>query len=290
MKNIGIFYNPVTLGKENSHYLKLCVSFLQKNNINVFILNSQKHKELENVHYVDKFEKKITDLLIVFGGDGTMLLAGKMIIAEEIPLLGFNFGKLGFLSSCEKSGFQNIMQEVISGNFYTEEEIVLECHLPNRGEKFFAINDCVIYRGEYPKLIDVAVYRDDEFIYTIAADGVIVATPIGSTSYSLSAGGSILSPKTNVLTITPISPQNLFIHPIIVPADAKLSFQLKTETETKGVHLNIDGEDLGRVGKDEKIVVELSQYQIKFVRLSEQSFYKTLREKLFLQNTNTRMK
>lgn len=289
MKNIGIFYNPVTLIKENSHYLKLCVSFLQKNNINVFILSSQRHKDLENVHYVDKFEKGTVDLLIVFGGDGTMLLAGKMIILEEIPLLGFNFGKLGFLSGCEKDDFQNVMQKIISQNFCIEKEMVLECHLMDRGEKFFAINDCVIYRGEYPKLIDIAVYRDDEFIYTIAADGVIVATPVGSTSYSLSAGGSILSPKTNVLAITPISPQNLFIHPIIVPAESKLSFQIKNN-KAKGVHLNIDGEDLGMIDSDEKIVAKSSEHKIKFVRFPEQSFYTTLREKLFLQNTNTRMK
>jgi NAD+ kinase len=122
----------------------------------------------------------------------------------------------------------------------------------------------------------------------ISADGVIVATPVGSTSYSLSAGGSILSPDTDVLSITPISPQNLFIHPIIVPADSKLSFILKNDA--KGAHINIDGEDIGRVVQNEKIVIELSKHSIKFVRLAEQNFYSTLRQKLFLQNTNIRMK
>lgn len=288
MKNIGIFYNPVTLVRENSHYLKSCVSFLQDRNINVFLLSSQKHKDLKNVHYLDKFEKGTLDLLIVFGGDGTMLLAGKMIIGKEIPLLGFNFGKLGFLSGCEKDDFQNIMEAIINRNFDIEKSIVVECNMVDMGKRFFAINDCIIYRGEYPKLIDIDVYRDDKFIYMISADGVIVATPVGSTSYSLSAGGSILSPDTDVLSITPISPQNLFIHPIIVPADSKLSFILKNDA--KGAHINIDGEDIGRVVQNEKIVIELSKHSIKFVRLAEQNFYSTLRQKLFLQNTNIRMK
>ena len=285
MRNIGIFYNP--LNHKEKDYLNDRISFLKRNNLNVFLLAKQPSADIENVKYVNKFFGNLIDMLIVFGGDGTMLLAAKLVIKENIPILGFNLGKLGFLSECGKDEFSSVISNIIQHNFTVEQRLVLSYYLEKQNQqKFYAINDCVIYKGEYPKLIDIKVYKNDKFVYNVSADGVIVATPTGSTAYSLSAGGPIIFPGSDVITVTPINPHNLFLKPIIFPANSKLSFLLASagiRSEVKGAHFNVDGEDIGNIRVNDKVCVEQSKFSIKFVRLPNKDFCKILREKFTLE-------
>ena len=281
MKNIGIFYNSLKL--EDKNYLEKNISFLRGSNLKVILLKSQKSSKFRNVEYVKKFSKNNIDILIIFGGDGTMLLAAKLILEENIPILGFNFGKLGFLSECLKNEFQSTIKNTIKQNFSIEKRTVLSCYFENQAEKkFYAINDCVIHKGKYPKLINIDVFSNNTFVNCIRADGVIAATSTGSTAYSLSSGGSIISPECDVISITPINPQNPFSKPLIVEANSKLSFVLRSNV--KNVQLNIDGENIQNIFTNEKICIEKAKFTTKFIRLPNKNFFKILREKFILNN------
>lgn len=281
MKNIGVFYNPLKLKDKN--YLENCIAFLRKNNLEVILLESQKLSEFFDVKYVKNFSKNNIDILIIFGGDGTMLLAAKLVLEENIPILGFNFGKLGFLSECIKDEFQKTIKNIINKEISVEKRTVLTCYSESKKEKcFYAINDCVIYKSEYPKLINIDLFIDDNFVNCIRADGLIIATPTGSTAYSLSAGGSIISPECDVILITPINPQNPFTKPLVVKSNSELSFILRSDI--KNVKLNIDGENIKNISKNEKIFVKKSKFTTNFLRLPNKNFFKILREKFILNN------
>ncbi|MBC8525923.1 MAG: NAD(+)/NADH kinase [Candidatus Cloacimonetes bacterium] len=279
MKNIGIFYNP--LNHKDKDFLNEKISLLKRDNLNVFLLTNQQSHDLQNVQYIDKFSDNIIDMLIVFGGDGTMLLAAKLVIEENIPMLGFNLGKLGFLSECMKDEFSAVISNIIQHNFTIEQRLVLSCYLKSQHQKnYYAINDCVIYKGAHPKLIDIDIYKDELLVYNIRADGVIVATPTGSTAYSLSAGGSIIFPECEVVTITPINPHNLFLKPIIFPANSKLNIILRSDV--KNVYFNIDGENINKIKVNDRICVGKAEFYTKFVHLPDKYFCKILREKFYL--------
>lgn len=281
MKSVGIFYNP--LNYKDGDYLNEKISDLRKRNLNVFLLAKQKRAELDSVEYVDRFSKDIIDLLVVFGGDGTMIMGAKLVIEENIPIIGFNLGKLGFLSECKKDEFDSDMTDIINNNYTIEERLAFSCYLKKKKNyKYYAINDCVIYKGEYPKLINIEVYKDDKFVYVIRADGVIISTPNGSTAYSLSAGGPIVHPESDVIVLTPINPHNLFLRPFVFPACSKLKLFLKDNVD--GVHLNIDGEDIDIINANDNIYIEKSKFYSKFIKLSDKNFCKILREKFNIKN------
>ena len=273
MKNIGIFYNPFNYKDEA--YLNEKISALRKRDINVFLLNKQNIAGLDFVKYVDKFSRSLIELLIVFGGDGTMMMAAKLVIEENIPIIGFNLGKLGFLSECEKDEFDSDIKDIMNNNYTIEERLVLSCYLNNN--MYYAINDCVIYKGKYPRLINIEVYKDDKFVYVIRADGVIISTPNGSTAYSLSAGGPIVHPDSDVILSTPINPHNLFQRPIVFPDFVKLNLIL--QDDVNGVHLNIDGEDVNTLNVNDNISIKKSSLSSKFIKLSGKEFCNILREK-----------
>jgi len=276
MQRIGIFYNP-TLFK-NIIKLKERIEFLQKNNYSIFILESQKRDGLQGITYVNNFTKKNIDMLIVLGGDGTILLASKSVLKEDVPLLGFNHGKLGFLSECEKHEFEPIFLKIQKNSFNIDERMVIECLFPSHpGKEYFALNDCVLYKGEYPKMITFKVFMDDEYLFDIEADGIIVSTPTGSTGYNISAGGSIAFPHTNVLLLTPINPHDQFIKPFILSAEKKITIQY-----TKGndkIYAALDGENVEILKKDQEIHIKRSAYTSKFIKLPNKTFSKIINEK-----------
>ncbi|MDP8241777.1 MAG: NAD(+)/NADH kinase [Candidatus Celaenobacter antarcticus] len=276
MKRIGIFYNPTLF--ENIIKLKERIEFLQKNKYNIYLLESQKRSGLQGIKYVKEFSKKNIDLLIVLGGDGTILLASKSVLKESIPLLGFNHGKLGFLSECKKQEFEPAFSEIQKGSFEIYERMVIECIFPSHSEKkYFALNDCVLYKGEYPKMITFKILIDDEYQFDIEADGIITSTPTGSTGYNISAGGSIIFPHTNVLLLTPINPHNQFVKPFIFSAEKKLSIQYTKGNEK--IYAAIDGENVEKMHKNQEIHIKRSDYTSKFIKLPDKTFAKIIKEK-----------
>jgi len=278
MQKIGIFYNPALF--KTLDELKNKIEILNNNKCKVFLLESQERKGLEGVSYIEDFTHKDIDLLMVFGGDGTILRASKLVLSENIPLLGFNHGKLGFLSECEKHEFDPVLKQVINDDFRIEERTMLDCSYPNKDNHKHALNDCVLHKGKYPRMLTFKIFRNDEFLFDIESDGLIISSPTGSTAYNISAGGSIAFPHTNVILLTAINPHNQFIKPLILPDN-----DLYTIIYKKGnnkVFLIIDGEEIGQVRTGESIVVSKSNFTAKFVKLSNKSFAHILRKKFFV--------
>ncbi len=276
MQRIGIFYNPKLFNDIKK--LKESIAFLQNNKYMISLLENQKREGLQGISYVKNFTKENIELLTVLGGDGTILLASKLVLKENIPLLGLNHGKLGFLSECEKDEFEQVFSEIQKGMYEIEERMVIECiTLSNSGKKNFALNDCVLYKGKYPKMLTFKILDDNEYLFDIEADGIIVSTPTGSTGYNISAGGSIVFPHTNVLLLTPINPHNQFIKPFIFSAETKLSIQYTKGNEK--IYVAIDGENVETMKKNEEIFIKKSSYTSKFIKLPDKTFAKIVREK-----------
>ncbi len=276
MQRIGIFYNPTLF--ENIIKLKERIEFLQKNKYSISLLENQKRDGLQGITYVKSFTKKNIDLLIVLGGDGTILLASKSVLKEGVPLLGFNHGKLGFLSECEKNEFEPVFSKLQAKSYEIEKRMVLECVFPSHPDvEYFALNDCVLYKGEYPKMITFSIFMDDEYLFDIEADGIIVSTPTGSTGYNISAGGSIVFPHTNVLLLTPINPHNQFIKPFIFSAEKKLTIKYIKGNEK--IYVALDGENVEKMRNDQEIQIKRSAYTSKFIKLPDKTFAKIVKEK-----------
>lgn len=275
MKSIGIYYNPLHFTDRSNISKK--IDHLNSFGLNVFLLKEQKDATFSNVSYLNNFFRNQIDAVIVFGGDGTMLRVAGKILFEEIPILGFNYGKLGFLSECNKNEFSDIIYQLLHENYSIEKRNALACSV--NGKNYFAINDIVLSKGEHPKLIDINIYQNNNFLYMLQGDGVIIATPIGSTAYSLSAGGSILHPECKVFIVTPINPHNQYSKPVVFSSDS--TFEIKLESEVT-CWLSIDGENACKISKSHKIKIEESKYQSHFIKFKKKNFLKILRKKFTL--------
>ena len=217
------------------------------------------------------------DLIISLGGDGTMLIAAKEAIRGNIPVLAINMGSLGYLAEVKPQEAVQMMQDYENGNYKTEERSFLKVKYEDN--VFYALNELVITKGGHEAhLIQVEVYSNDAFVNKYRADGIIVATPTGSTAYSLSAGGSIVHPGLNALTITPLAPQSLTARPIIVNGCEVLSF--KATSRDDAVHLNIDGNQWFQIQKGDLVSARISDKKVKIIKPMNSDYYSILRQKL----------
>ena len=217
------------------------------------------------------------DLIVSLGGDGTMLIAAKEAIRGNIPVLAINMGSLGYLAEVKPQEAVQMMQDYENGNYKTEERSFLKVKYEDN--VFYALNELVITKGGHEAhLIQVEVYSNDAFVNKYRADGIIVATPTGSTAYSLSAGGSIVHPGLNALTITPLAPQSLTARPIIVNGCEVLSF--KATSRDDAVHLNIDGNQWFQIKKGDLISARISNKKVKIIKPINSDYYSILRQKL----------
>ena len=234
--------------------------------------NYLKERNIQEVFGVEQ-----ADLIISLGGDGTMLIAAKEAIRGNIPVLAINMGSLGYLAEVKPQEAVQMMQDYENGNYKTEERSFLKVKYEDN--VFYALNELVITKGGHEAhLIQVEVYSNDAFVNKYRADGIIVATPTGSTAYSLSAGGSIVHPGLNALTITPLAPQSLTARPIIVNGCEVLSF--KATSRDDAVHLNIDGNQWFQIKKGDLISARISNKKVKIIKPMNSDYYSILRQKL----------
>jgi len=234
--------------------------------------NYLKERNIQEVFGVEQ-----ADLIISLGGDGTMLIAAKEAIRGNIPVLAINMGSLGYLAEVKPQEAVQMMQDYENGNYKTEERSFLKVKYEDN--IFYALNELVITKGGHEAhLIQVEVYSNDAFVNKYRADGIIVATPTGSTAYSLSAGGSIVHPGLNALTITPLAPQSLTARPIIVNGCEVLSF--KATSRDDAVHLNIDGNQWFQIKKGDLISARISNKKVKIIKPINSDYYSILRQKL----------
>lgn len=278
MKHIGIYPN---LKKENVEDItKDTIKWLESKGIQVYIpreayqhLNIPVNKPLKEV--LDKI-----GIVISLGGDGTLLRVAREVSHKGIPILGVNFGHLGFLTELEIPELFIGLNKIIRNNYYIENRMMLKAWLesPNLNQNFYALNDIVITKGSFARLIMLETYVNDEYVETYPADGLIISTPTGSTAYSLAAGGPIVNPNLDLLLITPICPHSLYARSLVVSESDKV--KVKIIADHKDIMLTVDGQQGFRLEPEDEINIGKANFNTKLIRLKERNFYEILREKL----------
>ncbi len=233
-------------------------------------------QETKSPNQIRKEIVKKSDVLISLGGDGTILATAQIVGESQKPILGVNFGTLGFLTETNVSELYEHLKKIISGNYKIEKRFPLAGSF--KGKKFFALNDFVIEKGKFTRLIETKVEVNGDFVNTYLSDGVIIATPTGSTAYSLSCGGPIVTPETEVVVLTPVSPHNLTTRPLVFPIQNEISIQVVSSESSPS--LSADGMFVSSLSSGEVFTVRKSNFSVNLIRCSNKSFYDILRAKL----------
>lgn len=223
----------------------------------------------------------LVDMVIVLGGDGTMLNVARLVCEKGIPILGVNLGGLGFITEVQMSELYEEMDKVFSGECLCEERMMLTALIHRHGEKiaeYTVLNDVVINKGALARIIDLETFINKAYVTTFKADGLIVSTPTGSTAYSLSAGGPVLYPTLDSIVLTPICPHNLTNRPIVLPDDVLIEVILKSMSED--VFLTLDGQVGFSLRKDDVVEVKRSPFKTKLLIPVERDYFQVLRTKL----------
>jgi len=222
-----------------------------------------------------------SDMIIVIGGDGTMLSVCRLVGEQEIPVLGVNIGGLGFLTEVKREEIYDVLEMVLSGKCPVEERIMLESYVSRNGKdvaEYVAMNDIVVNKGALARIIDLETYIDDDYVTTFKADGLIVATPTGSTAYALSAGGPILYPTLHSILLAPICPHMLTNRPIVLSDSALIRMVLRSPAED--VFLTIDGQVGFSLNLNDIIEVKRSPFNTKLMTPCGKKYFEILRAKL----------
>ncbi|MFY8162536.1 MAG: NAD(+)/NADH kinase [Candidatus Kapaibacteriota bacterium] len=219
---------------------------------------------------------KLVDVVITFGGDGTMLSAANLLLKYEVPILGFNIGKLGFLAEFSINDLDLTIKNIVNGDYRIVERAVLETEV--LGKKIYALNDFVLEKKNSTRLVTIECFSNRNHIADYRADGVILTTPTGSTAYSLSSGGPIIAPSTDVFCITPVCPHSLTLRPIVIPDNVEVTFRVKENSNE--VNLVADGKNQVTLKENDFVLVKKSQYSVKLIKPLESSYYDVLKAKL----------
>ncbi|HEY9030792.1 MAG TPA: NAD(+) kinase [Kangiella sp.] len=219
------------------------------------------------------------DLIIVVGGDGSMLYAARLMATYNKPLLGVNRGYFGFLTDIQPQQVTEKVSEVLTGNYSEEHRFLLEANIDGDDRSSDALNDIVLYPGEISRMIEFEVYINDSFVYSARGDGLIISTPTGSTAYSLSAGGPILSPSINAITLVPMFPHTLSSRPIVIDADSKVDIVFSNSNPNEA-RLSCDGQVRFPVQPGEKICVRKRKEDLWLLHPKDYDYFRLLRTKL----------
>lgn len=221
-----------------------------------------------------------TDMLFSLGGDGTLLDTVCFVGDSNIPLIGINLGRLGFLAAIPEEEVENAILSLVRGSYTLEKRtlIHLDCSIPVFGDAPFALNEFTIHRKDSSSMIRIHTYLNGEFLNTYWADGLIVATPTGSTGYSLSCGGPVVFPQTSSFVITPVAPHNLNTRSIVVPDNNVISFEVEGRTDHFLCTLDSRTET---VSNNVQLAIKKEAFTVSLVRPDEHNFLKTIRQKLY---------
>ncbi|MCP3928491.1 MAG: NAD kinase [Bacteroidetes bacterium] len=228
--------------------------------------------------YAD-FSKKEIDFVITLGGDGTILRATTLVRDSNVPIMGINLGRLGFLASIEKKRINEAVRLLRQGMYSFEKRtlLYLESNYPIFGETSFALNDFAIQKRDTSSMITIHTFIDGNFLNSYWADGLIVATPTGSTGYSLSCGGPIIFPNSGNFVITPVAPHNLNVRPIVISDDSEVTFEIEGRGESFLCTLDSRYE---RIDAQHKLALRKCDFFIRMVQLQDIDFMQTMRNKL----------
>ncbi|GAB6182126.1 NAD(+)/NADH kinase [Desulfotomaculum defluvii] len=221
------------------------------------------------------------DCIMVWGGDGTLLNCARQTASTGTPIFGVNLGRLGFLTEIDIPDLREKLQALIAGHYYIEERMMLEASVVRGGkviEKSLCLNDAVVSKGASFRMVQLNILVNDEFAGNFAADGAIIASPTGSTAYSLSAGGPIISPDMEAILITPICPHSLASRPIVISPESNVEIQVLPCVDDVG--LNLDGQYGVALKAADRIIVRKAPIKARFLKIERTGFFKVLREKL----------
>jgi NAD+ kinase len=221
------------------------------------------------------------EMIIVLGGDGTLLSVARLVGDREVPILGVNLGGLGFLTEITLEELYRVVEKVLQGDFITNERVVLNASVIRRGERmaeFIVLNDAVINKGALARIIDLETTINQDYVTTFKSDGLIISTPTGSTAYNLSAGGPIVYPSLHCMILTPICPHTLTNRPIVIPDDVVIRATLKAKQQE--VILTLDGQQGFTLEFEDVVEVKKAEGRILLIQSPYRHYFEVLREKL----------
>jgi len=279
MKKIGIIIKPRK--PEAKDVLNKLITWLESHKIEAVL-------DVDTANIVNiksKYQKSqiasLVDMIIVLGGDGTLLGVARLTIEKGIPILGVNLGGLGFLTEVTLDELYPTLEKVINGEFIIDERMMLMTHIHRQGETLAqspVLNDIVINHGIVARMIILDIFVNSQFVTSLRGDGLIISTPTGSTAYSLSAGGPIIHPTVSAIMLTPVCPHTLTNRPIVIPSNVKIEAILKTEDE--GAMVTFDGQVGFSLKKEDIVEVHSAEARVKLIRSPEKNYYEVLRKKL----------
>lgn len=258
--------------------------WLQQKKI-AYIIDSELHKflKLDQSEQNGKLETiaLTSDIILAFGGDGTFLSAARAIGASNVPILGINLGRMGFLAEVTVDEIYESLEDILNGKYIVLERMVIEAviHQKDWSRSFYALNDIVIDRGGFSRVFRIDVFIDQGLLNTYLGDGLIIATPTGSTAYSLSAHGPIVDPTVNCIIINPICPHSLSVRPVVIPDDSTI--RIVPHFEGKIITMSVDGQVSQQFSRENgaEITVRKANHKIRWIRHSKRTFYDLLRTK-----------
>ena len=276
-REIGILVKEDLSDRVDNEALNLMINSLLNLDINLHIDKSSNNKNenytvLEHKEYVKK-----VDIVVVFGGDGTLLNAARKYLNYDIPILGINMGNVGFLTDISTDNFEKTIKEVLDGNYKIEERNLVSAKFGNN--HLYGLNEVVIHSGAYAQLMRYRLNVNDKVVYEQRSDGLIIATPTGSTAYALSAGGPIIHPSLDVWTILPMLPQSLSSRPFVISTDEKVEIDL-FDGPNENAKICVDGQDDIDIPYGEKILISKMEKTLKLVHPNDNDFFEACREKL----------
>ncbi|MEA1987212.1 MAG: NAD(+)/NADH kinase, partial [Candidatus Marinimicrobia bacterium] len=279
---LGIIANNEKIKKDSKFFIEF-ITWLKDNNAN-FIVEKKVSKFLPNSIKVSNYSEneilKLSDIIIVIGGDGTILSTVKKISMTEKPIVGIHIGRLGFLAEITMSNFKDNLNKIIAGKYSIEKRAILKASVNsnNKITTFFALNDFVVSKGTSSRMIEFQVDINSNFMNSFKADGLIVSTPTGSTAYSLSNNGPILTPDLKGMILNPICPHILTNRPMVITDDKKIEINLINNSED--CIFTADGQNDIKLDLNSQIKIEKASFNANLIRIEGSNYFKTLRNKL----------
>ncbi|MEE1017563.1 MAG: NAD(+)/NADH kinase [Ruminococcus sp.] len=238
--------------------------------------------EFEQIEYFDNIDALFgcCDIAVTVGGDGTIIHAAKYAACADKPLIGVNVGRLGFAADLDVEDI-GALKRLLSGDYVTENRILLDIEVQSKGpsKHYLAVNDAVVAHGQLSKIVDLSLCLNGEEISKYRADGILFSTPTGSTAYSLSAGGPIISPQMDCILMTPVCPHSLFSRSVLFDGESTLSVSAKIP-EGCSCLLTVDGEVNINIAEGDRVIVRKSGRSLKLISINKLNFYRKLNQKL----------
>jgi len=226
---------------------------------------------------IDKTIIKRADLVIAIGGDGTLLSTARNFGYFGVPILGINLGNLGFLTDIPPADLTFALKKIMQGNLIEDKRIFLEAKISGKNERYKALNEIVLHSGSIAQLIEYDLFIDDEFVYRQKADGLIVSTSTGSTAYSLSGNGPIISPEVKAFTLLPMFPHSLNARTLITSQDVKIKLRVRGQSKA---YLSMDSHNNLKVTSNEEVFIKRAQTELTLIHPTDHSFFSSCRTKL----------